>query len=73
MYRDDKIRSEMALQNLNDETLGELSGLTRQTVASLRKGEAKDPKLSTLISLAEALGKDLAWLTERKTETAEAA
>lgn len=70
MYRDDKIRSEMAIQRLNDEVMAEKTGLTRQTISLYRKGEAKDPKLSTLLSIAEALGKDVLWIVEPKQEAA---
>lgn len=72
MYRDDRIRSEMTEQRFTDEGLAEKTGLTRQTIAQYRKGEAKDPKLSTLTSIATALGKDVLWLIEPKPETAEA-
>jgi transcriptional regulator with XRE-family HTH domain len=73
MYRDDKIRSEMAVQRLNDEEMAEKTGLTRQTISLYRKGEVKDPKLSTLTSIAVALGKDVLWLLEPKPEQVEAA
>jgi transcriptional regulator with XRE-family HTH domain len=66
MYRDDRIRSEMLTQRLTDDALAEKTGLTRQTIALYRKGEAKDPKLSTLQSIATALGKDVLWLIEPK-------
>lgn len=72
MYRDDKIRSEMAVQRLNDEDMAGKTGLTRQTISLYRKGEAKDPKLSTLCSIAEALGKDLLWIVEPRLEHATA-
>jgi transcriptional regulator with XRE-family HTH domain len=68
MYRDDKIRSEMAVQRLHDEDMAEKTGLTRQTIALYRKGEVKEPKLSSLQSIADALGKDLLWLTEPRLE-----
>jgi transcriptional regulator with XRE-family HTH domain len=73
MYRDDKIRSEMAIQRLNDEDMAAKTGLTRQTISLYRKGEAKDPKLSTLLSIANALGKDLLWLVEPRPEPVEVA
>ncbi len=66
MYRDDRIRSEMAVLQMTDEAMAEKTGLTRQTIAQYRKGEAKDPKLSTLTSIAAALGKDVLWLIEPK-------
>lgn len=66
MYRDDRIRSEMTAQRFTDEAMAEKTGLTRQTIAQYRKGEAKDPKLSTLTSIATALGKDVLWLIEPK-------
>ncbi len=66
MYRDDRIRSEMTAQRFTDEAMAEKTGLTRQTIAQYRKGEAKDPKLSTLTSIAAALGKDVLWLIEPK-------
>ena len=72
MYRDDRIRSEMTAQRFTDEAMAEKTGLTRQTIAQYRKGEAKDPKLSTLTSIAMALGKDVLWLIEPKPEQAEA-
>lgn len=72
MYRDDRIRSEMAVQRLHDEAMAEKTGLARQTIALYRKGEVKEPKLSSLQSIAIALGKDLSWLVEPKPE-AEAA
>lgn len=73
MYRDDRIRSEMTLQRFSDEDMAEKTGLARQTIAQYRKGEAKDPKLSTLCSIAEALGKDVLWLVEPKPAAVEAA
>lgn len=66
MYRDDRIRSEMTAQRFTDEAMAEKTGLTRQTIAQYRKGEATDPKLSTLTSIATALGKDVLWLLEPK-------
>jgi transcriptional regulator with XRE-family HTH domain len=42
MYRDDRIRSEMNTQRFTDEAMAEKTGLTRQTIALYRKGEAKD-------------------------------
>lgn len=68
MYRDDRIRSEMAVHRLNDEDMAEKTGLTRQTISLYRRGEAKAPKLSTLCSIAEALGKDVLWLIEPRLE-----
>lgn len=68
MYRDDKIRSEMAIQQLHDEDMAAKTGLTRQTIALLRKGEAKDVKLSTMIAVATALGKEVQWLVEPRRE-----
>ena len=73
MYRDDRIRSEMAVLQMTDEGMAEKTGLTRQTIAQYRKGEAKDPKLSTLTSIAVALGKDVLWLIEPKPDPVEAA
>jgi transcriptional regulator with XRE-family HTH domain len=73
MYRDDRIRAEMAVQRLHDEAMAEKTGLTRQTIALYRKGEVKEPKLSTLQSIATALGKDVLWLVEPKPEPVEAA
>ena len=73
MYRDDRIRSEMAVLQMTDEGMAEKTGLTRQTIAQYRKGEAKDPKLSTLCSIAEALGKDVLWLVEPKPTAVETA
>lgn len=70
MYRDDRIRSEMAVLQMTDEDMADKTGLTRQTIALYRKGEAKDPKLSTLCSIAEALGKDVLWLVEPKSAPA---
>ena len=66
MYRDDKIRAEMAVQRLHDEDMAEKTGLSRQTIALYRKGEVKEPKLSTLHSIAAALDKDVLWLLEPK-------
>jgi transcriptional regulator with XRE-family HTH domain len=66
MYRDDRIRSEMTARRFTDEAMAEKTGLTRQTIAQYRRGEAKDPKLSTLTSIAAALGKDVLWLVEPK-------
>lgn len=66
MFRDDKIRAEMAIQRLHDEDMAEKTGLSRQTIALYRRGEVKEPKLSTLHSIAAALGKDVLWLLEPK-------
>jgi len=68
VYRDDKIRSEMAIQQLHDDDMAAKTGLTRQTIALLRKGEAKDVKLSTLDAVAKALGKEVHWLVEPRPE-----
>lgn len=73
MYRDDRIRSEMAIQRLNDEDMAEKTGLSRQTISLYRKGEAKDPKLSTLLSIADALSKDVLWIVEPRHEQVEVA
>jgi transcriptional regulator with XRE-family HTH domain len=69
MYRDDKIRSEMAIQRLDDQDMAAKTGLARQTIALYRKGEIKDPTLSSLTAITNALGKDIAWVVEAKPET----
>jgi len=73
MYRDDKVRAEMAAQRLTDTDMEERTAalgnrLTRQTIALIRKGETIDPQLSTLAVIAQALGKDLPWIVETRRE-----
>lgn len=68
MYRDDKMRAEMAIQQINDEALAELTGLARQTISLYRKGEIRDPRVSTLTAIATGLGKDLLWILEPRHE-----
>lgn len=74
MYRDDKVRAEMASQKLTDldlvEKTQELGNrLSRHTIAGIRQGETRDPQMSTLDLIARALGKDLPWIVEPKPET----
>jgi transcriptional regulator with XRE-family HTH domain len=63
----------MAIQRLHDEAMAVKTGLTRQTIALYRKGEVKEPKLSSLQSIADALGKDVLWLIEPKLDSVQQA
>lgn len=56
MYRDDLIRAAQAAQNLTDEQLAEKSGIGRTTISFVTNGKAKDPRISTLKAIADALG-----------------
>ena len=42
--------------------LGVASGLTAQAIADLEGGKALDPKVSTILKLAAALGCSASWL-----------
>lgn len=64
-YRDDKIRSVMAVRRISKEQLAEMTGLSRQTVGPVVEGKAKDPLTSTLTSIATALGIPMSELFEK--------
>ncbi len=44
---------------MTQEQLAAASGVSRSTIVALEKGEEKDVKASTLLKLAEALGKSV--------------
>jgi len=71
MYPADKIRIAMASQGLNNKEVAEKSGLTRQTVADITTGRAKDPKLSTIKTIVNAVGLEVEIHLIPKAESAE--
>jgi transcriptional regulator with XRE-family HTH domain len=68
MYRDDKIRIAISEKGISVTKLAALAGLTRQTVAPIVDGSAKDPKLSSLTRIANALGIPLPDLFQAKAQ-----
>jgi transcriptional regulator with XRE-family HTH domain len=65
IYRDDLIRAAMAAQNLSDEQVAELAGLSRHTVRFIRTGR-KDVRITSLKAVADALGLDMSDLFKRR-------
>ena len=69
----ERIRAEMDAQGLNAKSLSLRAKLSETYVRDLLEGRSEDPKLSKILAVATALGKDLAWLVEGEdlTELAE--
>lgn len=60
----ERIRWEMDRQSLTAKELARRAKLNETYVRDLMEGRSQDPKLSKILALAEALGKDLSWLVE---------
>ena len=60
----DRIRTEMDAQSLTAKELARMAKLNETYVRDLLEGRSQDPKLSKILAVAQALGKDLAWLVE---------
>ena len=60
----ERIRAEMDAQGLNAKELSLRAKLSETYVRDLLEGRSQDPKLSKVLAVAQALGKDLAWLVE---------
>ena len=60
----ERIRAEMEAQGLNAKSLSKKAKLAETYVRDLLEGRSEDPKLSKILAVAQALGKDLAWLVE---------
>lgn len=60
----ERIRAEMDRQGLNQKTLSLKAKLAETYVRDLLEGRSEDPKLSKILAVAQALGKDLKWLIE---------
>lgn len=60
----ERIRAEMDAQGLNPKTLSKKAGLAETYVRDLLEGRSSDPKLSKILAVAQALGKDLRWLVQ---------
>jgi transcriptional regulator with XRE-family HTH domain len=71
-YRNDLIKGAMAANNLNREKLAEMTGLSLQTLSSIRSGRVSIT-LSNLILVADALGLSMQELFTPKTEQTEKA
>ena len=61
-----RIRTEMDAQGLTQAELARRAGLNLTYVRDLLEGRSQDPKLSKILAVAHALGKDLSWLVEGK-------
>lgn len=62
-YKADVIRAEMARLKIKDDGI---KGLHRVTVGELKRGEAKNPTLDTLLKVAAALNLPLSALVSDK-------
>lgn len=58
----ERIRAEMDAQRLTQKELARRAKLNETYVRDLLEGRSQDPKLSKILAVAQALGKDLAWL-----------
>lgn len=63
----ERIRVEMDAQGLNPKALSKRAKLSETYIRDLLEGRSQDPKLSKILAVARALGKDLGWLVEGAT------
>ena len=68
----DRIRSERKRQGFTQEALARRAGLTLNGYADIERGIAQDPHISSLASIARALGLTLAELLEEPVPLGEA-
>jgi transcriptional regulator with XRE-family HTH domain len=60
----ERIRAEMDAQSVTAKELARKAKLNETYVRDLLEGRSQDPKLSKILAVAQALGKDLSWLVE---------
>jgi len=73
MYRADKIRAALGVKDWTDQELADRTGLRRQTISLIKRGGDNDVRLSSLISICDALGIPLQSLFEEEPEVANVA
>jgi transcriptional regulator with XRE-family HTH domain len=60
----ERIRTEMDAQGVTAKELARRAKLNETYIRDLLEGRSQDPKLSKILAVAHALGKDLSWLVE---------
>lgn len=65
----ERIRELKKANNLSNEALSNLSGVPKGTLAKILGSETKDPQVSNIIKLSQALGASADYVIFGKTET----
>lgn len=55
------LAAERERQGVSQKQLAELTGTTQSAISELESGITRDPRMSTIEKIAEALGVDLTW------------
>lgn len=69
----DRLRDEMERQGIIPAELARKTGLSKPTLGAILRGDTSDPRMTSVLSIAKALGCDPLWLFTGKSATEYAA